>query len=600
MLDLFLSEWRRFRRYTLFAAFTFAVTLLWGHFNDVHIFELKTDGQAMFAAMYIGITAAFAMVQLRSYQNPQRWLWLLHRPLPRPAIFGALALSAAAHIALVVGLPLLLAAIGTDLLTFRTVDLRHYLSIVFLVEVCIIAWLVVASVAFTGWTSIVVAILPCMLLVHRTTAVAAIVLAGAVLALYALIAYNNFKPDRKAPPTGLGANMVVAIPLMTGNFVVLMLFVALAFGINAKLAVKNRVSQKSATERAEAINGMESAKRMKYVVAKTDDPRRSDWQHELETAPVHPVFPTTVEFAKRQQLSNTYSPKPYLAPTRVLWSFDHDVMRFVGIDADTGQFREERGLHGKGDMTPFPAVPLAGHYYLVTPHTVHAFNFNHMNYPLRVVLQAPERVESEPKRIGPYLYMRSNQRLIAYHADRLSPDGLLVELFSIQLPAQVVTKVWIDVAPIEGSTLIMIGGNGNRNTDKPSSMSRLYVADRYGQVTLAKEYWHVIPNVDLLTPKQVAKIMSPVLNGAITAIYPLVSGQEPLQVWERAVNSSAGPAGWIALLLTILGCLVAWLWLRRGSTRLALGWVAACLLFGVPALVTLLLLHPRQRFVGKT
>jgi hypothetical protein len=596
MFDLFLSELRRFRRFTLAAALGHLLALLWGHFNNVHVFELSGENQNALMILYVGPALMLAAVQLLGFQSQQRWQWLMHRPLPRPALFGALALAAAAQIVFVIGLPLLLAALGTDFLTFRTIDMRHYLWIIFVVEIGIIAWLVGATISFSArWSSLMVAILPGVLLMHQSTALAAVLLAGAVLLVYAGTAFHHFKPDRKAPPSGLPANFMVALPLVPAIFIVLMVLWVLLFSAHYKFTVKKPVRQQTTNESVDAIAGMESAKRMKYMVAKTNDPRRADWTSELEAAPVYPVFSRLKGFAKRQQLLNFYTPRPYVTPLRVRWTFDHDDMLFVGIDADTGEFRERRGLHGKGDLTPFPAVPFAGLDYLVTPQSVHAFDAQAMSYPVRAVLKAPEKVDSEPKRIGRRFYMRSDQRLIVYHADRLDADGQFVELFSIPLPSQLVTKVWIDVAPFDSGTLVMVGGNTNQNIINPSSVSRLYWADRYGQVTLVKEHRQAIPAEETLSFKNVVMMLSPAVNAVALAITPITSDQGSEAIWERVSRRTSGPAGWIALALSLSAGLAAWLWLRRGSRRTALGWSAACLLLGLPALLAMMTLHPRQR-----
>ncbi len=540
------------------------------------------------------------MIQLRGYYQPQRWQWLLHRPLPRPAIFGALALSAAAQIAFVVGLPLFLAAICTDALSFRTVDLRHYLAIVFLVEIGIIAWLVVASVMFsTRWTNIVVAILPCILLMHRMTAIAAVLLAGGVMVLYALIAYCNFKPDRKAPPAGLRASLIVALPLVIGNFLVILVLGAVAFASVLKLSGTVPAKQPPRGSSFESLVRLESAKRMKHLVAKLDDPRRLEWLRELEVAPVYPVLPNINHFAKRQQLSNEYTPRPYVAPGRVRWSFDHDLMRFVGIDADTGEFREQRGLYGKGDLTPFPSVPYAGHDYLFTPQQIHAFDAHAMHYPVRAILQAPEKVASEPKRIERRLYMRSDRRLIAYQSDRLGPDGLFVELFSIALPLQRGQSGWIDVLPLTGTTLIMIAGQTKTQEGRRVNVVQLYAVDRYDQLTLLTDRRQPEAKLEQTWVNQMGWLISPFLYGSGYAIGPLLAAQSLPLVWEQATSTLVAPVGWAALAVMILTGIVAWMWLRRRSHRTALAWSVASVLLGLPALATLILLYPRQHLLAK-
>ena len=95
MKDLFLSECRRFRTLALVAAAAhLLLQLLAARMTEP--LQLRFHEQMIFLIASALCGAAFAVVQFQTHRQPSRWLWLLHRPLPRSRIFGALSLASLA------------------------------------------------------------------------------------------------------------------------------------------------------------------------------------------------------------------------------------------------------------------------------------------------------------------------------------------------------------------------------------------------------------------------------------------------------------------------------------------------------------------------
>ena len=128
MNDLIRSEWRRFRRLALIVAVCHAIGLvLLSRVADVPQLGYEDQGALLVAYMLLGLT--LSLLQVGSYRQRSRWLWLIHRPLPPGRIFGALAVSALASLGVAVGAPLLLFLVGTDVMTTQVVDIRHYVAL---------------------------------------------------------------------------------------------------------------------------------------------------------------------------------------------------------------------------------------------------------------------------------------------------------------------------------------------------------------------------------------------------------------------------------------------------------------------------------------
>ncbi|MES2316302.1 MAG: hypothetical protein V4631_02320 [Pseudomonadota bacterium] len=212
MRDFFLSECRRFRNAALiFAAVHLLLQLFINRMTD--ILQVRRELHMLILGVYMTAGMAFALVQFGSYRQPGRWLWLLHRPLARGAVFGSVALASALLIVVAVGVPALLTVASIDTLSARTVDGRHYAMVLELVLLTIIAWLVGSYVMINGRRSaIVVVLLPYLMLAQMASVYVRLLPAVLCLALLAFIAYSTFKPDRAAPPSGM-ALVATAAPL---------------------------------------------------------------------------------------------------------------------------------------------------------------------------------------------------------------------------------------------------------------------------------------------------------------------------------------------------------------------------------------------------
>jgi hypothetical protein len=171
MKDLFLSECRRFRLAAIvFACVHLVVQMFINRMSDV--LQWRWDMHVLALAVYMLIGLAFALYQLGTYRQPGRWVWLLHRPLPRVAIVASIGAASMALILFAVGLPALLTVLGADWLAGRTVDARHYMLVVHLVLGTAIAWLAGACIILShSRSAVVVVVLPAVMLPHMAASV---------------------------------------------------------------------------------------------------------------------------------------------------------------------------------------------------------------------------------------------------------------------------------------------------------------------------------------------------------------------------------------------------------------------------------------------
>ena len=218
MKDLILSELRRFRWLAL-TAFTahLLVLLFLNRISDLFQQSYLDALPMLFTYMAAGL--AFSVAQIGGYRKPSQWAWLIHRPLAPSRIFGSMALSALALLGFVVFLPMLLLLIGTDLLTSRVVDLRHYLEAVHVLAFTMMAWMAGTHACLArSRFAIAVIFAPLVLALHLVSTVALLIPVSIALAWLTWIALKSFRADRDAPIRG-DVNLVVsALPLQFGLF----------------------------------------------------------------------------------------------------------------------------------------------------------------------------------------------------------------------------------------------------------------------------------------------------------------------------------------------------------------------------------------------
>src|SRR5437867_5730794 len=218
MNDLIRSEWRRFRRLSLIVALCHGLALLLMS-RVVEVPQLGYEDQGMMLALYMLLGLALALLQVGSYRQTSRWLWLIHRPLPPARIFAALALSALAHLSVAVLAPLLLFLVATNAFTTQVVDSRHYVALILALAFAMMAWLAGAHASTSRYKAAVAVLLaPLMLALHLASVWWLLLPVLACLAWLVFVARHSFRADRAAPIARHGVLLLTALPLQLSFF----------------------------------------------------------------------------------------------------------------------------------------------------------------------------------------------------------------------------------------------------------------------------------------------------------------------------------------------------------------------------------------------
>ena len=601
MKDLYLSEIRRFRNAALIFAAVHLILQLFIH-RILDVPQQRWERHVVMLAPFFLSGLGFAMYQFGSYRQPSRWLWLLHRPLPRVAIFGAIALASVTLILFAVGLPALLVMGGVDWLSERTVDARHYLMLLHVVLITIIAWLAGTIVVLNrSKSAIVILVLPALMLGHLASAAVMLLPTLLCVALLGFVAYCSFKPDRAAPPESAAALVATALPLQLGFYFALLWSGSVLFQlgqIGADVHPLNRaVAPAGGFTESTRTDGPDI---FLAGLAASSDPRAPQWRGQLKLLKVVAIDPLGRQFPVRHQASNQDVLNWVDVNRHVEWTFSHDAMRFHGRDIYTGKDGGWLGLAGLGDPRPFPAVPvLPSQSRMMTPQRLYAWDEDTQRVHQLIGLKAPEVLAGIPAHIGRHAYVLTNLRLIAYEppAEGAAP-AMLEEAFSVQLPGPFNDLDRVAIADLLDGTLLSFNYGRHMVDGESGSIQTVMLVDAAGaaQVVGRRALAHDFP----LLFEHKDWWISPALH-ALLAVPDLLLDKGI--VLDRGLHRYSNqlqrprplPVVLAAALMALLsaGAATAWLHAARISPRRKAGWIAACLLLGAPALLSLMLLQPR-------
>lgn len=600
MKDLFLSECRRFRNAALIFAGVHLLLQLFVH-RMIDLLQSGWELHLLVLAVYMLAGLAFALYQFGSYRQPGRWIWLLHRPLPPRAIFAAVGLAALALILFAVGLPALLAVLGNDLLSSRTVDMRHYMLVLHLVILTLSAWLAGSYVILNrSRSAIVILLVPVLLVGHLASGFVMLLPALLCVALLAFTASGAFKPDRMAPPSNPAMVAATAAPLMLGFYFVLLWGGSLVYQ-NAQMALGVHPLNIPVPPGGGFTESTRAESRDLFLLglAASNDPRAALWRRQVPLLDIANFEPSGKQFPVRHQSSNLDTLQWVDGKRRIEWTFSHDTMRFHGRDTFTSQERGTLGLRGIGDNHPFPAVPvLPDGGYILTPQHLYQFDADSGAVRELISLRAPETLARTPKLVGERMYVITNQRLIAYQRPEETDTGMLKEAYSVALPGVFSDLDRIDIAGLLDGSLISFSFGRAMIDGAGESKQTIMLVDTSGRASVVAQR-QLAHDFGALFEHH-AWLVSPVLH----AVHSLPDALLDKGAILGAGEASAARQLWYprppivlaaAALLSALSAAGAWYWMRRSraSARRKAAWIAVCLLLGPPSLLCLMVLHAR-------
>jgi hypothetical protein len=478
--------------------------------------------------------------------------------------------------------------------THNVVDARHYAAAAYLGLSALTAWLAGGIVMLhrSRW-AFVVLVLPVVLTVRLATAATVLGLTVAGAAVLLGLLYTVFRPSRSAAQDAV-ATAASALPLQACIYVALlwagsMLYQAglLATGSHPQ-AEPPRAGGFTAARRLNAWETLTAG------LAASHDPRAASWRATLGGHTAVPLGPVIRQYGVRGVMTSKGTESFVTGET--LWTFSHDRMLYHGINVRTRTDQGIFGAGGAGTRTTFDTVPAGlgsnrGVQWLFDAHDMYQADDRGTRLERVLHVDGQEQLAGRFIALGRHTLVLTNRRVLLQ-----APAAADVPL---PLPLPYGDLESVAAAEIPDGTLVSFV-YGHRQADgSPASQQVTYLVDPSSHVQEVgrRDIGHDFAPLF----EHRAWWLSPALH-ALVALPDLLieDGTVPDYGADRfAPLAQARPAiVWTAMIAAALlaGAGAAW-WTRRtdlGRTARA-AWCVACLLLGVPALLSLPILQPRTR-----
>lgn len=592
MIDLFKSELLRFRPWALAAAVVHAGVL--GFMTRiVDLAQQPLLVYQVFAMTYAVAGTLLGLYQMGSYRKPNQWLSLLHRPMHRLRIAGALGGAGAVVLCVAVALPVALVALYQDAMTARVVDTRHWLMPVSAWLIALIGY-AAGAYAMIGNRrhSFAVLVLPCLLMFAQASGMWMLALQATLLAVLLALVAIVFRPDPAAAPRNFAATAATALPVqLSAYFLVWMLGYGLemAWTVSGSHPLNMPTPPKGGTIEADRAEGKDI---LLLGIERSRDPEAALWREQIALSDVYTHYPLR-NLPQRGEMTNLQPMEFTDGERHVTWVFKHDSMRFVGYGALDKRARGDLGV-GEDKQLAFPAptMPFAADY-LYNAHAAYQYDDGQGRIHERIRLPRGEVMASPPQPAGDNLLALSDRAVYVYPGrEAVNGLDLLQPLMRVPMPGQVGNLSRMDAIELLDGYLVSFTYTwGAWSSELQHPFQQVVRVDGNGRV---REIARRDLALDLPTA-YTSRIwwLSPVLRTLCLRAQDLYAAPDPLRAPAQPLPRSML---WLALACCIASLLGA-VWL---SARLQLAprhrwlWVAMCGVVGLPALLALWLMVPKR------
>jgi hypothetical protein len=596
MLDLYFSELRRLRNGALIygVATLLAMTLL-GQLTDIPGGPREFHIGLVLLAMLSGV--GLAVYQFGSYRQPSRWIWLLHRPLHRARILAAIGLASATLAVLALALPLFVVLLAQDHFSGHVIDQRHYAGAAFLALSALSAWLAGAYMVLhrSRW-AFVILVLPILLTMHLASWGVLLALSVACNALLAGLVYTVFRPDRIASGDAL-TTAASALPLQASFYLALLwggstlyqmgLIAAGAYPMqNGHVTPGGHAQMQRATVQDSMLAGLGSAR----------DQRVPAWRAALSPDALARVGPQQRQFAVPGLMTNLGTVH-FRDGREGDWVFSQDRMIYKGVNLRTGVPLGWYGAGGRGDLSPFDTLPVVQsdnrkRGYLVTAHDLYVLADAGARLRWLLHVDGAEQLGGGVAQVGQDTLVLTNRRLLV-----LGNGATPSVQATLPLPRPFGDLTRVDTARVADGLLVSFTYGQRQMEGEPDARQLTWLVAPNGQAhevaqrTLAHDFpllfehrgWWLSPALQALVNLPDMLIDEGVVPDDGASRFAPLLRPRPAGAWAAAI-----------VLALLSGAGGAW-WTRRARmpARARLAWCLACLLLGVPALLSLMVLRPR-------
>lgn len=591
MIDLFKGELLRFRLWAAVAAIINVVVLGFAS-RMMDMAQQPLLIYQVFGAVYAVAGALLGMFQMGTYRKPNQWLNLLHRPLHRLQIAGALTGASALLLVLTTALPIALIALYQETMTARVVDVRHWL-------IPLAAWLIAVSSYLAGAYAMVgnrrysfaAFLLPSMLVYAQASGVAMLGVQCVMMIFLAAMLAIAFKPDPAAPSRNPAGVVAIALPVQLGAY-----FLVWMLGYGAELVwtatgthpLNMSAPPKGGYTEADRATGKDI---LLLGLEGSRDAEVALWREQIALSDVYTTYP--VRALPVQGSMTNLSPLELGDGDNNIWMvYSHDRARFI-----TRGLRDQRRIGELGvgeEQTAFPGPTMPyGARYLYNAHAAYQYDSEQQRMFERFRLPTGEVMASPPEPAGDNIVMLSDRATYFYPGrETMSGLDLLQPVMRVAMPDPVGNLSRMDVIELLDGYLVSYTYTwGVWSGELQQPHQRVLRVDGSGH---AREVAHRALSVDLPSLYTNRNTwISPVLRALSLRAQDLFATKDPLRAKPESMPTSVLWLAGACCLLSLLGA--AWLTDKQmHSTRGRWSWVLLCGVIGLPALASLWLMYPRR------
>lgn len=594
MRELYLSELRRFRKAALLAA-PLHLLCLFVLLRFIDFMHLSAKAQLPLLFLHAALAFGFGLYQFGSYRQPNRWIWLMHRPLQPQRIAGALCAASATLIGIVIGLPGLLALAGNQILTTRIVDAYHYAVVLHGALFAIAAWLCAGYVMLNpSKLGAAVAFLPFTLMFTIASVYQVLLLDLLCIALLLAMVGTAMKPNRQAPPQGAAAVLATALPLVLSSYFLLTAGGGMLYQCAAILHGSHPLNTEvpPAGGYTEALRS-KPEERMLLALAASNDARAARWRDQAK-ADTDGIDIFVDSYPIRNQLGLQWSDEFRDDENGLHWTYSQDKSAFLARDQFSGARKASMPVPSLPLVLPSILAGVPSADYALFPHSMAKYDRGARIWREMLRVRDDEVLLNWPNPQSQKQYVVTDKRLVVM--DGAAP---MQEVASIPLPGAAADLARVDLTDVADGVLIGFLFGTRMVDGAPGGKQVVLLLDRQGRASevarrpLVHDFPTLFEHKDWwISPALHAVDGLPARLLTTPAIFPPL----PLDLPRPA-------AAWIAALAAALFSGAAgWCWLRRTGTspRRRMGWIAACLILGLPALIALAAMERRRERLPTT
>ena len=591
MIDLFKGELLRFRLWAI-VAFVANLVVLGFLSRMVDMAQQPIFVYQIFAAVYALAGALLGLYQMGSYRKPNQWLSLLHRPLHRLRIAGALGGASVVLLLAAVAVPIALVCLYQDTMTARVVDLRHWM-------LPLAAWLIAVSGYLAGAYAMVgnrrysfaAFLLPNLFMYAQASGVAMLGVQLVVIAFLAVLLAIAFKPDPAAQPRNPVAVLAVALPVQLGAYFLIWMLgfgVELLWTMSGSHPLNMPAPPKGGYIEAERAEGKDI---LLLGLEGSRDPEAALWREQIALSDVYTTYP--LRNLPVQGSMTNLSPMEFAdGDNNVFLVYSHDRSRYV-----TRGLRDQRPIGELGvgeEQAAFPAPTMAyGPTYLYNAHAAYQYDSDQQRMFERVRLPQGEVMASPPAPAGDNILVLSD-RAAYFYPGREAMNGLdlMQPLMRVAMPGHIGKLSRMDVVELLDGYLVSYTytwGVWSGELQHPGQ--RGLRVDGNGK---AKEVARRALGIDLPSIyTNRTTWLSPVLRALCLGAQDLFAANDPLRAKPEPMPAQILWLAGVCCLLSLLGAV--WLSGKQAhSPRGRWAWVLLCGVVGLPALASLWLMYPMR------